>query len=697
MPYGFRVVRALCVGAILFLVSAFLLWPLDPVSYGISDLMAERFHFSGIFIYCLSLIILSIFVQPIWGLGSAILRRITLLFPQTKSGRITFGIIFNVLLLPLVILCIGSAIGLLGNAANFFENSTLSVGGKAQHFAWSLLVYAISLVPVFLGFLPVALVYNFELLKSRPILRQWFLQGRGGMARFAGPKTFDTLYDYEIGANLPTDQKTTKIYFGRTLFSDDFIGRDIAIKDDGHILTIGQPGSGKSVTAIWPNLALHAGSMVVIDPKGEHARMFTGQHQGRNNFDTAREELRSYQKSSMHRMVETQEQFIRGLGTETRGLTKISSVHQGKVFILDPFGCNGVYPSAFYNPLTEINIECDSARKLISAISGSCIVSSKGDNRFWEESARAVLDGVIAHVLSSYPKEKQSLPLVADLLIGNDPETGFADPQKFDDLLIDMRMNNAAGGLPKIGASTLDDLGDRARGSVIAELRTAMKWCTDPSMRTHLSQGDFTFQDVGRNPITVFISLPFGYMTEQMRWLRIVTEVSMRVLEDRENSRNQVLYILDELPQYGAHLKAIKEGMVTLRSAGVKLWAFVQNIKQLNECFGEDGAKNFQSGGTVQVFGVSDDETAQWVSKKLGKHRVPDRAGILRRKTVGMREEYLVPPEEVEQVLGKTSDIQYLFRSGTPPIRLRRMAYKSMTIEGKKFKGLPLKGTYDEH
>ena len=110
-----------------------------------------------------------------------------------------------------------------------------------------------------------------------------------------------------------------------------------------------------------------------------------------------------------------------------------------------------------------------------------------------------MLDGAIAHVLSQHPDAHHNLPFVSDLLIGLDPDTGFADPDRFKDTIIAMRMNNAAGGLPQKAASTLDELGEKIYGSVMAELQTALKWVSDPAMRGHLSGSDFTFASLGDN------------------------------------------------------------------------------------------------------------------------------------------------------------------------------------------------------
>lgn len=516
-----------------------------------------------------------------------------------------------------------------------------------------------------------------ERITEHDTLRRWLLAGRGGSSRWAGPAklsryAFDPFNAWRLLLGWPV--KCDGVYLGVSLFDDDFAGRHIVVRDDAHMLTIGQTGSGKSVTSIWPTLALYSGSAIVIDPKGEHAKM-CGPY--------------------------------RGGGGPANG----SRMPNAVAHYLDPFGrCASFAPSARYNLLSEIDMQSKDARKLISAISVSCIQPSQdGKNKYWEETARGVLDGVIAHVLTTdrYPR---TLPGVADLLLGIDPETGIAvpsgliDPETkqrilspLENALMEMRINGAAGGLPQRAADALDTLSERERGIVTSELRNALKWASDPSMRANLSASDFSFRDLG-NPdrkTTIFIALPFGDMVEQSRWLRAVTNLSMRILEGFESKPTPpVLYVLDELPQYGRQLDAIKDGMVTMRSAGVKLWAFVQNWKQLTECFGQEGARNFESSGTVQVYGVNDNETAQWVSEKLGKRIVKDYKGLLRRREVGQREVNLADAAYVATQLGKTTPLQYVFPCDGPPMRLKRRAFRTIRIEGQRFKGLPLDGHF---
>ena len=94
-------------------------------------------------------------------------------------------------------------------------------------------------------------------------------------------------------------------------------GRLIGWKDDRHVLTMAGSRAGKGVSLIVPNLLLYPGSALVIDPKGENARITAGR---------------------------------RGKGTRTGGPGLGQDVH-----VIDPFGVSGRHPIASFNPLAELD------------------------------------------------------------------------------------------------------------------------------------------------------------------------------------------------------------------------------------------------------------------------------------------------------------------------------------------------------
>lgn len=53
-------------------------------------------------------------------------------------------------------------------------------------------------------------------------------------------------------------------------------GRLIGWRDDRHVMTIAGSRAGNGVSLIIPNLLFYGGSALVIDPKGENARITAG-------------------------------------------------------------------------------------------------------------------------------------------------------------------------------------------------------------------------------------------------------------------------------------------------------------------------------------------------------------------------------------------------------------------------------------
>lgn len=139
------------------------------------------------------------------------------------------------------------------------------------------------------------------------------------------------------------------------------------------------------------------------------------------------------------------------------------------------------------------------------------------------------------------------------------------------------------------------------------------------------------------------------------------------------------LMIMDEFPQYALHLPIIKDDILTLRSYGVKLWIILQTIGQLQARYPRDWG-DFVSSSNTQVFGVNDNETAQWVSNTLGS-----RTAIYKDIQSGRKfrtEHPLLTPQQVFNKLQKTALQQIIFPSDGLPIRAKRTPYDKFIMEG---------------
>jgi len=471
--------------------------------------------------------------------------------------------------------------------------------------------------------------YFLALLREDPRYRRWFAFGRGGNAMWASIASFKAL---ETFYKKDKKQYINGIFLGRALYEDDLAKRFISLTDETHHITIAQSGAGKSISAIWPNLAFYAGPKIVLDPKGEHAKF----------------------------------------AIKTLGIGGI---------VLDPYGNTDGMRTACFNPLAEININDDNARGFIQAISDGCVIPEERDAHF-TEAARTVIEGLIAHVLSNYPEIDQNLPFVADLLKGFDPELGVADPHALDNIIADMTTNNAAGGLPMEAAGILMRAGDRERGAILTTCFRSLKWVNDVPMRRLLLDSDFLLSRIVRSSRdNLFIVLPFDYMEEarQIRWMRVLVNlINVHLFRNpRSSSQPKLLMILDEFKQLG-YMRMLEEGIVTARGAGAKYWILLQDIGQLKANY-KASWQTFLGASNVQVFGAGNDpDTTKWTAEALG--------GL---HESGSGNYPLMRPDEVKQFLGKEDPTQIIIRSTGAPMKLQRMAFKDVG----KFKGLGLDKT----
>jgi len=523
-------------------------------------------------------------------------------------------------------------------------------------------------------------------LKDNSLFKRLFTFGYGGSADWAN------VIEYE-GKEPHIDdlEPYTKGVFsydpilGRTLFQDDPFPRLVGVKDDAHLITIGMTGSGKSTSVLKPNLALLKKSIFIYDPKAELA------------------------KATLRRRCA--KSYKGRIKVEGKTLIEMSG-HM--TFLLDPFKeTRDEFEYYTFNPMALIDINDDRCMELISAISDGCVLPpSDSKDEHFTDNAKNMIEAVIIHVISRYPKENHNLPFVLDLISGSAefyydvPDEAQID--RFQELLIDMMTNDAVGGLPKQVSSRIMGMGENEKGSVLSTTFRCLKWVGDPAMRKQLVSSE-NFQilkgcqltDFGDK--TVYIVLHPDLVKAQMRWLRVLTNVFIYTEKKRkEKSKvdSTTLFILDEFYQLGGRLDSITKGFPFLRSYNIKLWLFFQSLSQLKESFG-DAWTDVVSASNTQILGVNDPETAEWVSKRLGSRRnktIKKEKWYSHGEVIKERIDPLLSIDEVESELGKNTELQIVFPVQGRPMRLERITYKPLPF-GRSLDsiGYSLKGHFEDY
>jgi len=346
--------------------------------------------------------------------------------------------------------------------------------------------------------------------------------GKGGSAAFGGLLA-DWRAHYRRGA----------ILLGSSFYDPSW---RVGHKDDRGILTIASSRSGKGRSAIIPNLLLWPGSALVIDPKGTNAAV-TAARRGH------------------------------GGGRVTRFLGQ-------QVHIVDPFEIVPDARRSAFNPLAAIDLNSDRVTEDIGLVADALVVPGAGADTHWDEAARTILSGVIAHLLASGG---------GSTLV--DVRRALAqDAEALDEMFGAMMTDRSAGGLPATAAALVMNAGTNERGSFFTTVMRNIRWLDSVAMQKTLAKSDFTIGDLKKTPMTVYVVLPPDLLEEHSRFMRLFVNLAVRGLTQDGKGRMPVLFLLDEFFSLGT-MSVLERAAGLLAGYGLKLWPIVQNLTQLQHLY----------------------------------------------------------------------------------------------------------------
>jgi type IV secretion system protein VirD4 len=400
-----------------------------------------------------------------------------------------------------------------------------------------------------------------------------------------------------------------------------------------HLITIAPTRSGKGVGAIIPNLLTANRSVLCIDPKGENARIAAG---GRLRF--------------------------------------------GPVYVLDPFGVSGAASAAF-NPLDGLDEDGPDLAEDVALLADALVYDLPGQtgDAHWNEEAKALIAGVILHVVCQEPPYRRNLTTVRELLT--------AASNDFEAMLAAMQTSTCAGGLLARAANRHLGRSDREAAGVLSSAQRHTHFLDSRRMASVLDYSDFRFEDLKDRVCTVFLVLPPERLGAHCRWLRLLVAQSIGAIA-RSTARpdKPVLLMLDEFAALG-RLEPLAQAFGLMAGYGLQLWPILQDLHQLRSVYGERAGTFLSNAGMIQIFNVSDVETASWVSKSIGATTVAyQTAGSsvsrgspfsFQTTTSNSTNDHLtrrdlLTPDEVMRLDGS---LEILLRQGAAPVAARKVRY----------------------
>ena len=441
--------------------------------------------------------------------------------------------------------------------------------------------------------------------------------GLGGFARFAGL--------FEEWATSLKDQKQG-LFLGRSLYNPYLT---IGSEDPRHMITIAGSRAGKGTTAIIPNLLLWKHSVVVIDPKGTNAAVSARR----------RRELRQ------------------------------------DVYLIDPFNIVEGEDTASFDPLANLDPNSPTIREEISVIAEALVVPDpEPKEKHWDDGAKTVIAGLIAHIISSDKIKEKSLFKIRELL--------SLPPDDQNDLWIDMMMNESAGRLAIDAASRmLRGKGTAEISSILSNADKHTEWLSSPAIQKVLSSSTFEFSQLKEKRTTIYLVLPPNLLETHNRFLRLFINLTLSQMSIGGRSKIPVLMLMDEFLALG-RMTEVEKAFGLLAGYNLIMWPFIQDYGRLKDIYKNSVNAFINNSRAIQVFGVFDGETTRFVSERLG-NRVMDSYStkIKNHRTVPLRS-----PSEVSMDVSAESNRQYIIRAGKTPLLIEKVAYYDNSYS--KFKNL---------
>lgn len=360
------------------------------------------------------------------------------------------------------------------------------------------------------------------------------------------------------------------ISIGQTFPDENGETDSISYKGDRHLLTVAPTRSGKGTTQIIPNLLTYEGSMLVIDPKGENA-----------------------------------------LITAKRRKEMGQEVH-----IVDPWGIanvEGIEASTF-NPLDWLDPHDPDMTENAMLLASAIVVDSNSNDPFWDEEAKALLQGLIMYVATDLDEDgSRHLGRVRELLLLNNKELKAL----FEKMSCSMHPIVRSTGERSLQKE------EKMFSSVLASAQSHTHFLDSDRMNANMKSSSFKFEDLKTKQMTIYLVLPADRLNTFGRWLRLLVQQAITI-----NARNietkpekSILFLLDEFSALG-RLSMVEQAFGLMAGYGMQIWAIVQDFNQLERIYGKGWQGFVSNAGMINYFGSSDKMTAEYFSSLCGETTV---------------------------------------------------------------------------
>lgn len=412
------------------------------------------------------------------------------------------------------------------------------------------------------------------------------------------------------------------------LFLGQARGRALFHNGEGHLLTIGGTGGGKSSGLVVPALCeLTEGAVVVTDPSGELAAM------------TAR------RRAEIGPVI-----FLNPFGSVFEADTGLSFRDDGMNLLahLDPAGPNFISDVGAF------------ARLLM-------VTDRRESGSYWNDEGAEFLALIIAATLLYEPADCHDLTFIY--------RRARDSAEAMEDYLWHLEGKDR----PAIAddatrfRSMIESAPQQWQGVISKVALATKRYAPGEPLGRHVAKNGFDVRRLKRERVSVYLLVPPSMLPTALPWMNLLFGIFSQAVA-QPGPRAPVTLLLDETPALG-YLPDLRSTMAQNRKAGLRVWIFTQTYAALAgpDLYGADGMKELMGlCVTKQFFAIEEPEVCELVSRMAGQRSLwnPSTTGA-----AGDVGQPLIRPEEVR---GLRKWHQIILRGGmSQPIKARLIPYFS--------------------
>jgi type IV secretion system protein VirD4 len=236
-----------------------------------------------------------------------------------------------------------------------------------------------------------------------------------------------------------------------------------------------------------------------------------------------------------------------------------------------------------------------------------------GSGRYFEQRARDWIDGILVYLVDRYGFV--DFPMLSALL--NSIE-GNRDAW-FDEAMImaDSPFQSVRRTVGEMISKQKD--AQKEFGSILGTIYGCLSFLDDPALLASLENPTFSLAALCDEirPSSFFLNVPHEYVGVWSPLLRCFFTSAM-LYKSRKPEAPRVTMLIDEAGQLG-NFPALLRAYTFGRGAGIRTWAFFQDLAQIQRNFGTTALQSFLGSAQIrQFFGIRDIQTAEIISKMLG-------------------------------------------------------------------------------